>query len=328
MNGFIRNGHDVYFLSDRDTSRATTMFGSRKLGTRHCNRVFLDTCYNYCPDIVLYGVADIITAQSSKAARQMLPHARFAQFHVDQLSRPKTVHSIRAKLPWVDATFVTTAGPALERFHTDHGRVAFIPNPVDPSIDYPRCWERVDQPNDVFWAVRAANGSFPGDPRIDLPLFLERTGQVAIDYHGMNGKRELFGVQYFQAIEKAKMGLNISQSNIDRTQRASDEDLYLYASDRIAHYMGSGLLTFSTRDNRLEQLFEEDKEMVFFSTPEELLEKVLHYKTHDHVRRRIAEAGWRKYHACFSNRLVAQFIIDIVSGSGLTTDYEWPTECY
>ena len=63
-----------------------------------------------------------------------------------------------------------------------------MPNPVDLSIEWPRCFEHSDQANDVFWALRAEKGTYPGYPRIELPLYLEKSGKVKIDYHGMNGK--------------------------------------------------------------------------------------------------------------------------------------------
>lgn len=329
MNGLIRAGHNVYFLSDRDTARAANLFGTRKLGVGHANRVFLDTCRNFRPEMILLGHADIITPESLERVRAMLPGARVAQFNVDPVFRPHNDAMIRSKLPFVDATFITTAGPVLARYHRDGAAVAFMPNPVDASMEWPRCFASSDQPHDVFWALRALKGSYPGDPRLELPLYLERSGQVTVDYHGMNGKAELFNARYYEEIANARMGLNISVTR-DRGDGpdATAEERYLYASDRIAHYMGSGLLTFTPRGNRLEELFEEDREMVFFASPEELLEKAVQYKHNAAARRAVAEAGWKKYHACFDATLVARFIVDVTFSQTLSHDYAWPVERY
>ena len=92
--------------------------------------------------------------------------------------------------------------------------------------------------------------------------------------------------------------------------------------------MGSGLLTLSTRDNKLEELFEENKEIVYFSSKEELLEKVLYFKKHDEERREIAKRGWEKCYTCFNERLVAKYIIETTFGKPLSKKYAWPTQIY
>ncbi|HZZ82689.1 MAG TPA: glycosyltransferase [Gemmataceae bacterium] len=329
MNGLIRNGHDVYFLSDRDTARAATVFRSRHLGVRHCNRVFIETCYYFRPDLILLGHADIISPASVKEACDILPSVRVAQFNVDPVFRPTNAEAIKSKLPYVDATFITTAGDILKRFAGQGGLVSYMPNPVDGSMEWPRCHERSDQPHDVFWAMRHPGNPYPSDPRFEIPLFIENSGKVSIDYHGMNGKPPLFDSRYYEAIGKARMGLNISAIRTwGHTPIASTEELYLYSSDRISHYMGSGLLTFTTRDNQLEDLFVEDEELVFFSDEDELLDKLLYFKAHDEARRAVAAAGWRQSHKHFNERLVAKYIVETAFRLALTEDYAWPTRTY
>lgn len=329
VNGLVRAGHNVYFFSDRDTARPAKLFGIRSLGIKRCNQVFLTICENFRPDLVVFMHADFISNDSIEAARAMLPHMKMAQFNVDPVFRPHNRAMINTKLPYMDATFVTTAGPVLKRFHREGARASFVPNAVDSSMEWPRCHERSDQAYDVFWAQRALRGSYEGDPRIALPLFLEQSGQVSMYYRGMNHKPELFGAPYYHAIANARMGLNIS---VDRTwgesPRASDEELYLYSSDRLSHYMGSGLLTFTTRDNRMEDLFAEDQEIVMFGSKEELLEKVVYYKMHDAARRAIARAGWEKSHRHFNSTLVAKYMVETTFGLPLSEAYAWPVDTY
>lgn len=281
VNGLVRNGHNVYFFSDRDTARAATFFNAKPLGVRACNRAFIETCANFTPDLIVLSHADIIQPRSLIEVRQLLPHVKIAQLNVDPIFRLHNQTMIHNKLPHVDATFITTAGPTLKQFHTSHGIVSFIPNPVDSSIEWPRCHEHNDQPHDVFWAMRGRH-SFPDDPRFTLPLYLEKSGRITINYHGMNGRPELSSAHYYKTIAQARMGLNISAVRTwEHTPHATSEELYLYASDRISHYLGSGLLVLTTRNNQLEDLFEENKELVFFQTPEELLEKTIYFKEHE-----------------------------------------------
>jgi hypothetical protein len=329
VNGLVRNGHNVYFFSDRDVSRSSSVVGSRKLGVRQCNRAFLETCVNFKPALIVMGHVDIISNESLNTARLTTPGLRVVQFNVDPLFRPENVDKIVARLPFVDATFVTTAGPVLKWFSHPQGIASYIPNPVDISMEWPRCHESSDQAKDVFWALRAGRKLIHGDKRTEFPLFLEQSGRVRMDFHGMNGKPELFGAAYYREIAAARMGLNISiASEFAGGDPASELELYLYSSDRIAHYMGSGLLTLTTRDNKLEDLFEEDRELIFFSCKDELLDKVMFYKDHDDLRKHIAKAGWEKYHKQFNETRVAQYIVETTLRQPYSRTYDWPTTHY
>jgi hypothetical protein len=330
LNGFIRNGHNVYFLSDTDTARYGNIFRSSKLGWRYCNNAFIETCYNFRPDVIVLGHADTIQGESLSKVKSFLPHVKIVQYSVDALFSRHNINMLKRNLSYTDATFITTAGSILKRLSHPDGVVSFIPNPADKSIDYPRCHERSDQEYDVFWSMRRSK-ILEGNPRIEFPLFLEKTGKVIINYHGMNGKPELWNAAYYKEIENSKMGLNISHTYLgkDNTrQRTSEEELYLYSSDRISHYMGSGLLILSSRDNKLENLLSEDKEIVFFSSKEELLDKIIYYKNNDTERKEIARQGWEKFHSCFNERLVAKYILEVAFRLPLSEDYAWPTETY
>lgn len=63
---------------------------------------------------------------------------------------------------------------------------------------------------------------------------------------------------------------------------------------RIMDIMGAGGFVLTSYCEETAELFEEDKEIVMFRTPEELLEKVDYYLAHDRERRRIAERGFKK----------------------------------
>ena len=327
-NGLLRNGHNVFWMSDRDIARSRSPLGIKALGLKHANEYFLSACKNFLPQLIIFYHADIISPESLAEARKILPATKIAQFNVDPIFRDHNMEMIRAKLPVVDATFITTAGPALKRFNNPHGFVSFVPNAIDVSMEWPRCHERSDQPNDVFWALRATNGKTVTDRRITIPLFLEQSGKVKIDYWGMNGKPELYKADYYEKIAGSKMGLNISVNRTwDHTPIAEPEELYLYSSDRISHYMGSGLLTFNTRENALHEMFAEDKEIVFFDTQEELLDKIIYYKNNDDARRKVAGAGWEKSHTYLNEKLVAQYIVESTCGQKLSS-YIWPTDRY
>ena len=63
---------------------------------------------------------------------------------------------------------------------------------------------------------------------------------------------------------------------------------------RIMDIMGAGGFVLTSYCEETADLFEEDKEIVMFRTPEELVEKVEYYLAHDRERRKIAEGGYEK----------------------------------
>ena len=333
-NGFTRNGHDVFFISDRDVARSSNIFSSSRWGHSYVNKYLIKCCQNYAPDLIMLGHADLISAETLHEIRKLLPNIKIAQWNVDPIYRPHNIEQIKSKLDVVDATFITTAGPGLKRFNTQHGIVSFFPNIVDKSIEWPECFDRNDQEFDIFWALRAGNTDPKGYDRISIPLFLEQSKKVTIDYYGMNGQPLLFDHRYFEAIYNCKIGLNISNiSTYSHLPKATDEELYLYSSDRIAHYMGCGLLVFTTTDNKLEKILKPDEEIIFFSSKEELLEKILYYQEHDDERRRIAKQGWQKAHRDFNETIVTKYMLEAIFSAGKKdisnkAEYAWPTEKY
>ena len=241
-NGFTRfsDSNNVYFFSDRDTSRAGNFLGSSKLGNKKCNRIFLDICRNYQPDLIIICHADIIKGESLAAARSILPQVRIAQVGVDVLYTTHKMKMLTDKTPYLDALFVTTAGDGLKELSNSKCVVSYIPNPVDPSIESPKCHDHSDQKHDVFWACRMTEGHDRHDnPRFSFPMHLEKSDRVKIDYYGMNGRSPVFGAAYFKAISNARMGLNINRTKLLKQFNPSSlsKYLYLYSSDRIAHYM-------------------------------------------------------------------------------------------
>ncbi|MFC1845379.1 glycosyltransferase [Thermodesulfobacteriota bacterium] len=335
-NGFIRNSHNVYFLSDRDTSRAGNVFRSSKLGVGYCNKVFIDVCKNFQPEMIVLVSADIIKSESLLEVRASLPKAKIVQICVDALFSQNKLDIIQKKMLHVDATFITTAGSILGTIEKKEGVISYIPNPIDSSVETLRCHEHSDQEKDVFWACKLTSDVElnKDNPRYGLPLYLEESGQVKVDYYGMNNKPTLYGAPYYHKIGNARMGLNINQGNFmsDFVENSEHNNYYLYSSDRISHYMGCGLLVLCYRDKKydsqLEDLFEENKELVFFSSKEELLDKVTYYIDHDEERKEIARRGWEKSHKHLNEKLLTKYITEVTFNLPLSEDYIWPTELY
>jgi hypothetical protein len=327
-NGFTRNGHLTYLFSDRDIARTGTIFRSSRAGRKVANAQFLEVVRNFEPDLIVLAHSSPIATETLVESKRVGVGARLAQVCVDPLFRAVNVEYLADRAKAVDATFVTTAGSVLARFKSATNVTSYIPNPVDASIENLRGFERTDQAFDLFFAANAS-GDRPEDARRTTPRLIEESGEFTVDYHGFGARPAVFGSPYFRALANSRMALNINSDRAESARtRAPAEELYLYNSDRIAQLMGCGLLTLSYRVNTLMELFEEDEEMVFADTPEEMRDAALRFKRDDKRRQEIAEAGWLKSHERFNERVVARYIEEVAFGRPLSQPYSWPTKLW
>jgi hypothetical protein len=326
-NGFIRNNHEVYWFSDRDVARYSSIFGSRKTGVRACNRKFLEVCRNFEPDVIALCSADIIKLETLAEARRILPNVAIFQYYIDPLYDASNFRNVCRKQDVVDRTFVTTAGPILEKLAGKNSRAAFIPNPVDPSVDVHRCHERTDQPHDVFFAGSVYKWLDPDDLRgRAYELLGKRVPEARRAFYGFGPNKPVYGAAFVNAMGLSKIGLNFSQRNASARPGPGGE-LYMYSSDRIGLYQGNGLLVFATRAFSLSKLYGQDA-IVEVEGADEFIEKLRFYLENETERQKVARAGYELGHREFNERLVSQYMIEATLGQSFSHTYRWPTESY
>lgn len=321
-NGFIRDGHSVFDFSDRDIARAGNPLGARKFGVGSANRRLLETCENYRPDLICFGHADVIRPPTLAAIREIVPTVRIVQWNVDPLFEPDNVGRILTKVDHVDLTLITTAGEQLRQFSRPNNRVAFMPNPVDPSIESGRAFAETDQEFDLIYCIgNPATPRLHDGRRSNVPVLaqhlIDSVPEARFAFYGLFGKGPIFGTAYQNALRNARMGLNLSRRS----------DNYLYSSDRMAHLTGNGLLTFVDRATRFDELYRDD-EIVFYESLDDLVSRIRFYKRNDDERRRVAENGWRRSVEMFDSTRVARYLIEQAFELPFSAPYEWPTETY
>jgi len=324
-NGFIRNNHEVFWFSDRDVARCSNPLGSRKFGVGASNRKLLKVCKNFQPDVIALSSADIIKAETLVEARRLLPNVAILQYYIDALFIPANVRDALSKAEVVDWTFATTAGPVLSRIAGSRSKVAFVPNPVDPSIDVHRCHERTDQPYDVFTAGHMPKWVDPDDLRSRAyDLITQRLPDVRCVVYGHGPGKSLFGAAFIEALGQSKIGLNFSQRTAE-SKAGPGGELYLYSSDRIGLYLGNGLLVFSTRPFELAKLYGEDA-IVEVNGDDDFIDKLKHFAHNDAERQKVARAGYELAHREFNERLVSQYMVETVLGTPYSHAYRWPLD--
>ncbi len=327
QNGLVRSGFNSLFFSDRDVKRTSGLFGTNWRGAKNCNKKLLEVVRNFRPQILLLGHANIITNDTLEQVRAIIPTIKIAQYNVDALFRLENISAIKNRISHIDATFLTTHGVEAQKYATQLNKVFYIPNPVDCAIETHQSFNAATK-YDVFFACRAAStkGAHETTNRLIIPHFLQTNApELRYNFHGFNGRDELFGADFYDQLSKSAMGLNISQKQTTRGEltQATAAQKYLYSSDRIAQYLGCGLLVFSERGFALEDFFAEDKHMILFESAEELKDKLQFYAQNDELRRKIAQAGWQFAHQNCSNKLIANFIVEATMQMDFSEDYYW-----
>ena len=317
-NGFIRNGHRVFDFSDRDMARASSLFSTRKMGVGSANRLLKSLCCEIGPDLLVLGHADVIEPATITAIREDHPRLRVLQWNVDPLFETDNLTRVAGKLDVVDATLVSTAGDALRPLTRPGQLVGFLPNPVDFSIESGTSFATPNLPYDLFCAAGPNNLRNIGGEMVTVNDLIDRIKQAIPSVRcrlGMiKGQPHLKGRAYQDALAQSAIGINVSRRN----------DVPLYSSDRLAHLVGNGLAVLVDRATGYNRLFSEDQ-FAFFSTVEEMIEKLRGLIADPARRAAIAEAGRARYHELFNERRVAQYVVEAAFGEVKRADYEWPT---
>jgi len=323
MCGAIRNDWRICEFSDRDMARLLAPLGLRALGGKIANEKLVLTAKNFRPDLVLLGHCDYITNATLERIRAALPGVKIAHFNVDPLWQEGTRAQMAARQDSCDALFATTAGAVLKTWCTGRNAVAYMPNPSDPAMENHDNGAKTDFARALFFAGNPR----AGDPRWELlaAVLPKIAGRLRIDIFGtgklrpagVDLKPSIWGADYEDVLASSKMSLNLNRKEGDKW----------YSSDRIAHLMGYGILTFQSARNAMQRFFT-DRETVWFDGADDLAEQILRYQADDASRAAVASAGRARYHALFNGARVLKFMAETVFGESYSEPYEWAEEVY
>ena len=312
----VRAGHMVVEFSDRAVSRTHAPFRIRSLGVRACNALFLRMVDEVRPELILLHFADDVANATLDEARRLSPGVRIADINIDPLPSPRTRARLLMRRDAVDATFVTTAGEALREFAGARSFVAFMPNPVDAAVETGRAFDNATPTCDLVFPVgddspRQVAGSTLRPFELLKALRADLPG-LRIASPGLGSPR-LRGRAYLDALEGARMGLALS--------RYSDQPLY--ASDRMAHMLGSGLLTLVDAQAGFRTLYGSD-ELATYADLDDLKRRLREFAADDARRREVAERGWRRTFTLFEAGRIFAYLLGQLGESAAM--FEWPCE--
>ncbi len=318
-NGFIRQGHSVLGFSDRDIQKYYRSINDYK-GAKTLNDKLKKTCYNYKPDLIILGHADLISKSQILELRYDYPNTRFSQWFLDPLNRKgpdynRNKDRILDKADAVDATFLTTSPDVLPFLNSKNSY--FIPNPSDKSFETLNNYNKPCNV-DVFFAL--SHGVHRGvlktgkiDDRITFLKDLQnKTPNVKFDIYGINKVQPIWADHYFKTIANAKMGLNLSRGDA----------IKYYSSDRITQIIGNGLVCLIDEKTQYQNFFNND-EMVFYKSVNDLSEKIIKISSDEKLRKKIARKGKLKYMKYFNSDVISKFIINKTLDLKDNSKYLW-----
>ena len=306
-NGFIRLGHSVLEFSDRDIVKHYKSIKDYT-GSKTLNEKLINTVYNYKPDLLIFGHADLIKDSTLSYLKENYKNLKISQWFLDPLIKngpdfDKNKLRILDKIEYTDTNFITTS-PDVLNFLPKKRECLFMPNPTDPSFEVLNNFENNQCSMDVFFAL--SHGVHRGilkrgkyDERADfVNRLVEITPNVKFDLYGINNVQPIWADSFLKSISNAKMGVNLSRG----------DPIKYYSSDRITQLIGNGLLTFIHKDTHYNNFFT-NEEVIFYSNISNLSEKIQKFARDDFSRKKIAKKGKIKYMKYFNSTVVADFII-------------------
>ena len=307
-NGFIRNGHDVLEISDRDFIRQNRSF-SFKNSELKFQQYLIETFKNYNPDLLFFGHTKNIAIETISQFRTMNKNLTISQWNEDpimpSLDYSKTnIKNISNYASLVDHNFITTDPGVFKKQNTDIKNLHFFFVPVDQNIE---CFDvyKLNPTRDIFYAMshgvnRATLKKGKIDSRINfLNSLIKKIDNINYDFYGFENKEPIWGNNFYKALVSSKMGLNLSRGLPTK----------YYSSNRIASLMGNGLLTFIDRKTQMNDFFN-NNEIIFYDNITDLSDKIKFYKNNEKSRVKIARNGKIKYFKLFNELKTTKYIID------------------
>jgi len=303
-NGFVRLGHNVLTVSDRDIinkSKNITDYSGKKA----LQNVIVEAHHNFNSDCIVLGHADSVSNETLEYLRNINKNLKICQWFLDPLGvngpdYEKNLARIQDKRRNLDATFLTSDPTVL------NGTIPnsyFIPNPCDQSFETLKNYEN-DNLNDIFFAMSHGvhRGGLKKGKYDDRELFInkliKKNKEIKFDLYGMNNVQPIWGDNFINKVSSSSMGLNLSRG----------KPVKYYSSDRIAQLMGNGLLTFVDIKTCFNDFLSSDK-IIYYNNIDDLSYKINKYKKDINERKSIAKAGKDFYLKKLNSTLVADFIL-------------------
>ena len=311
-NGFVRNGHDVLEISDRDYIKNNKSF-SLIPNKNNFQNFLIESFKNYNPDLLFFGHTKNINLETIEKLRSTNKNLIISQWNEDPVMSGldysnQNISNINYYADYVDHNFITTH-PSVIKNKLSNKNFHFFFVPVDKNIERYDVY-KLRPKNDLFYAMshgvnRATLKQGTEDNRINfLDKLVKKIPNIKYDFYGFSNKQPIWGNDFNNALINSKMALNLSRGQPTK----------YYSSNRIASIMGNGLLTFVDKKVQMSDFFNKD-EMIFYSGIHDLADKINFYSRNEKIRKKISKNGKSKYFKLFNESKISKYFVDISLGN-------------
>jgi len=304
QNGFVRLGHNVLAISDRDIISRNKSINDFD-GKKTLQKTIIDTYGNFKADCIILGHADSVDSETLYRLKTLNKSLRVSQWFLDPLGKYgpdyiKNNERINKHGNLLDSTFVTTDPDSITKKINNS---FYIPNPSDQSFEILKNYES-DCENDLFFAMSHGvhRGSLKKGKFDNRELFIKKlmkkNKNIKFDVYGMNNVQPVWGDIFLQKISNSSMGLNLSRG----------KPIKYYSSDRIAQLFGNGLLTFIDEEISFNDFIPENC-FINYNSINDLSYKLNKYQKDKVERKKISQSGQKFYLKFLNSTIVADFIL-------------------
>ena len=297
-NGLTRNKSDVINFSYRN-------YLSQKFFPK-LDHDILEVSSNYKPDLVILGHNNILERNSllklkDKKIKTCLWYEDHVAFYGP--SWQSNLNLIERNNDLIDKYFITTH-PDVIQTKIKKNKLNFLPIPVDENIETLNIFKNKYRYKDLFFAL-SHGVNFGGlrkksndERELFLKKILKKDKNIKFHILGINNDAPKWNYDLYKEMLICKMSLNLSRG----------KPLKYASSNRIASYMGNGILTFIDEKVKYSDFFNEN-EMLFYKNENDLCEKILDIKDDINKINRISKNGKKRYFGIFNNLIISDFII-------------------
>ncbi len=311
-NGMTRNNCDVINFSYRN-------YLSQKFFP-NLDSDILEVVNNYKPDLLLLGHNNILERKTLLALnKKKIKTSLWYEDHVANYgpSWQSNLKLIEKNNDLIDNYFITTH-PDVIKTKISNKKLNFLPIPVDPNIENLNIFEHKHRYKDLFFALsHGVNyGALRKNTKDEREQFLDNLLKFGskIKFHilGINNDSPKWNYELYKEMMICKMSLNLSRG----------KPLKYASSNRIASYMGNGILTFIDEKVKYSDFFTKDQ-ILFYKNEKDLAEKIIDIKDDINKINKISKNGKKRYFEIFNNSIISDYITFKTLGSNPKFNYAW-----
>ena len=311
-NGFIRNKCDVINFSYRN-------YLSQKVFP-NLDSDILEIANNYKPDLILLGHNNILKKETLIDIKK--DNVKIGLWYEDHVANygpnwKTNLNLIEKNNELIDNYFITTH-PSVIKSKIKKSKINFLPIPVDENIENLKIYENKHRYKDLFFAL-SHGVNFGGlrsksndEREAFLKKILEKGKEINFHILGINNDKPKWNYDFYKEMMICKMSLNLSRG----------KPLKYASSNRIASYMGNGILTFINHKVKFQELFSND-EMLFYKNENDLIDQINDIKNDMNRINNISKKGKEKYFRIFNNLIISDSIISKTLGINPKYKYAW-----